>query len=445
MRTRKFYYIHDEQYVKADDTATGLTRDTFTFKMDEVIVPTEDQFDESLVLLVFPIGTLFHIDSVLRMFNLKDDVFYFFQQCKDVIAVPEEHQDDKGNGKMNFQSFFHNVPYSMYAGNPNALVIVALDPEEEGGEGPRHYHLGGYMHLNRFKFQPDPLTGDLEPAFYFNMLRISQRMQDGQEVYRRKKLFSLFFSISHRLCEHAGINYIYASMGNENVKIKEALHRCGEVFGVPYERLPFKIFGKVNYFSESKSASKHLIDITQDKEMLKKYYDRLVESSANFIFWPYQTFDLFMDMVQKVTSYSKSSRIWMVKDEQGGIGAATFAMNWGDFFAFLMQNPKGIFKLLAALKLTEKILYFKLTIGKPEYYKTLQKGLLYHYRHHHGVKLSFLPSYTGDPYYKYKKSLLADEYVFFVMTHKPERWQHFKELSTDANGHLQVFIDQPIV
>jgi hypothetical protein len=445
MRTRKFHYIYDEQFVKTDDNQTGTTKDAFTFKRDEVEVPTEDLFDDNLVLVVFPISCLFHIDSILRLFNLKDDVFYFFQQCKDVIAVPEEHIDDKGNGKMNFQSFFHNVPYSMYAGNPNALIIVGLDPVENTTGTPRHFHLCGYMHLNRFHFQPKGGDGKLEPAYYFNMLRISQRMEDGQEVYRRKKLFSLFFSISHKMCDHAGMNYIYASMGNENVKIKEALHRSSEVFDIWYERLPFKIFGKVNYFSESKSDAKELIDITHDPVMLRKYYDMLFAKMGGFIFWPYLTFELFMDMVDKLTGYSKSSKIWMVKDENGGIGAATFAMNWGDFFAFLMQNPKGIFKVLAALKLTEKILYFKLTVGEDKYYRVLQKGLMYYYRLHHGVKLSFLPSYKGDPYYKSKKSILADDYVFFCMTHKQDEWNKFKAASSDAQGHLQIFIDQPIV
>lgn len=445
MRKRTFHYIYDEEYVKADDQQTGTTRDTFTFKKKEVEVESEDLMDENLILLVFPIGTLFHVDSLLRMYNLKEDVFYFFQQCKDVIAVPEEHQDDKGNGKMNFQSFFLNVPYSMHAGNPNALVIVGLDPIPNDKGQPREYHLAGYMHLNRFNFKPDPFSDNIEPAYYFNMLRISERMEDGEPYYRRKKLFSLFFSISHTMCAASGINYIYASMGNENMKIKEALHRCSEVFRVRYERLPFTIYGKINYFSESSSASKKLIDITDDIPRLKEFYEKLNDKQGNFLFYPFLDFEVFLDTIKKLTAYSKSSRVWMVKDANGNMGAATIAMNWGDFFLFLMQNPKGLFKLLAGLKITDKILYFIGSVGEPQHYKTLQNGLMYYYRKNHGNKLTFLPSYKGDPYVSAKKSIISDNYVFFVMSHKWDELERFKAISADGDGNVRLFTDQSII
>ena len=445
MRKRTFHYIYDEQYVKADDAQSGTTRDTFTFKMKDIECNTEDLVSEEMVLLVFPIKCLFHIDSVLRMFNLKDDVFNFFQQCKDVIAVPENHQDDKGNGKMNFQSFFYNVPYSMHAANPDALIIVGLDPVENTQGKPREYHLSGYMHLNQIEFKPDPLHDKLEKSFYFNLLRISERTENGVEVYRRKKLFSLFFSISHTMCAYNNINYIYASMGKENVKIKEALHRSSEVFNVAYERLPFKIFGKINFFSGSKNNAKKLVDITDNISLLKEFYEKMDDKMSNFLFYPHLSFEQFHDFVKTLTAYSKTSRVWMVKDEKGNMAAATFAMNWGDFFAFLMQNPKGLLKIIAGLKITEKILYFMGSVGDPQHYRILQSGLISHYRNNHGVQLTFLPSYEGDPFYNAKKSIISDDYVYFVMSHKPDDLQRFKANSADSLGNPRLFIDVPVI
>ena len=62
------------------------------------------------------------------MFGLKGDLDYFFSECREVISVPEKHQDEKGReGKLNFQVYFHDVPASLEAINDTALVVLALD------------------------------------------------------------------------------------------------------------------------------------------------------------------------------------------------------------------------------------------------------------------------------------------------------------------------------
>ena len=41
----------------------------------------------------------------------------------------------------------------------------------------------------------------------------------------------------------------------------------------------------------------------------------------------------------------------MMTDNGGNMKAAVIAVNWGDYFSFLLDNPKGVFKALAKLVL----------------------------------------------------------------------------------------------
>ncbi|MBL4587427.1 MAG: hypothetical protein JKX84_10285, partial [Flavobacteriales bacterium] len=62
----------------------------------------------------------------------------------------------------------------------------------------------------------------------------------------------------------------------------------------------------------------------------------------------------------------------------------------------------------------------------------------------HGVGVTFLATFKGDPYYDISKSLLSDEYVNFIICNDEERLKKLKERSAGPNGNPRMFIDVPI-
>ena len=134
----------------------------------------------------------------------------------------------------------------------------------------------------------------------------------------------------------------------------------------------------------------------------------------------------------------------MIPDRDGNIASAAIAMNWGEFFLFQIQNPKGIFKLVQKSRVMEHFLRFLMPVGEPAEYRKLMKGLSYKYRKEHGVGVTFLPTFKGDPYYGVSKSLLSDEYMNFIICNDEERLKKLKERSACPDGNPRMFIDVPI-
>lgn len=417
----------------------------FRFDMERSEVESEDTFDDEMVLLSFHISYMPHIDSILREFGLYTGKDFFLAEAKDVIAVSENHQNDQGGGKMSFQSWFHNIPESILAVNDRAEIVLAIHPEKEDTTGlGRKYTIAGYIHANNFDFQP---YGDdrTEKGYYYNILRVSEKTVNGEKIYRRKKIFSLMFSILHHLVYKNGVNFCFACMGKENQSIKEALHRSSVFHGEHYERLPFTVYSKVNRIYGSKREFAACIDITDDETKLREYYSMVHEKMHTYLFYHLLNVDIFLDLVRKMTAYSKSSRVFAVMNPDGSIAAGCLAMNWGDWLKFEIKNPKGIFKLVQASGVMEKFFRPMLCVGEPKAFSKLLKGLSYHYYKQHGVGVTFLSTYDGDPFKQVYKSILDDQYAYFIICNDKEKLQQFKQRSATAEGHPRLFLDQPII
>lgn len=444
-RKRVYHYIYDEEISHAQRNTEGVVEHAFKFKTKSFEIESEDLFDDEIQLFAFPIHYLHHIDSILRTFQFRDDPFYFFHQCKEVIMAPEKHIDDKGNGKLSFQSHFHNFPFSVSSVNDTAIVVVGLHVKPgQPADKPKDYFLTGYIHANRLEFQP-PGESEKWKAYYYNMLRISERKENGVEVYRRKKMFTMFFAILNDLVKQNDVHFAYASMGRENVAIKEALHRNAELHGRWYERLPFRIFTKVNKFWGKRKYEKDLVNITHDEAALKKMYQLVQQRMGHYLFNHHITEEVFLNLVRQITEYSRSSGVYMTTDANGNIKAATIALNLGDYFQLDLDNAKGIFNLIQSLKLFHRFLYFIMTVGEPDEVEKLYRGLAKYYHRNYSVYMAFLPSWEADPYYNIKKSFLVDEYIYFIIADRPEELERFKKISKAGGEHLNLFIDQPII
>lgn len=418
----------------------------FTFDVSTSQLSTSAKFKDDLLLFSFPIEMLSNISEVLKHFNLKPDFDYFMDECKETIAVAENHQNEKGGGKMSFQSFFHNIPESVISVNPRALIVLAINPDGDPANSakPVGYHVAGYIHANLFDFTPHEDKTKVETGFYYNILRVSDRKIEGKRVYRRMSVFSLMFAIMNDLVEVHGVNFAYACMGKENLSIKRALHRNAASHGRYYERLPFTVFSKINMIYGSKSQSKKLVDITNNEEKLREMYEMVKGRMGSYLFFHYVSWDEFKDLIVKMVEYSKTSGVYMIPNPDGSIAAATIAMNWGEFFEFQIQNPKGIFKLIQKSRVMENFLRFLMGVGEPKDFEKLMKGLSYKYHKEHKVGVTFLPTFKGDPYYKISKSLLSDEYMNFVICRDSDELDKFKKQSAGADGHPRIFLDVPI-
>lgn len=417
----------------------------FRFDVKTSKMKSNAKFKDDLLLFSFPIQILKNISSVLGHFNLKTDPEYFMNECKETIAVAENHQNDKGGGKMSFQSLFHNIPESVISVNPDAIIVLAVNPDADPGtsDTPVDYHVAGYIHANVITVYPHEDRTKPEKAFYYNILRVSDRQVAGKRVYRRMSVFSLMFSIMNDLVTVHDAHCGYACMGKENLSIKRALHRNATEHGRYYERLPFTVYSKLNMIYGSSSQAKKLVDITNNEEMLRKMYAMAKMRMGDFIMFHY-TEDQFLQMIKDLIGYSKSSGVFMIPDKDGNIAAATVAMNWGEFFEFKIQNPKGIFKLVQASGVMEQFLRFLFGVGEPKHFKSLMKGLSYKYKKEHGVGVTFLPTFAGDEYEKISKSLLDDQYMNFIITKNQEDLDTMKRVSACPEGNPRLFIDVPI-
>ncbi len=416
----------------------------FKFEVNESLVASEDTFEEDLLLLSFPIAYMDHIAPILHHFKLKTNQDYFLEQCREVIAVAENHQNEKGAGKMSFQSLFYNIPQSIQSVNYDAIIVLAIHVFGKGEE-ERDYRIVGYIHANEFDFAPYEDPTIIEKGYYYNMLRVTEHSEGGVKIYRRKKIFSLMFSILHHLVYQNGVNFCFACMGKENESIKEALHRNTILHGEYYERLPFTMYSKVNLLYGSKKEYDKLVDITHDEPRLRAYYAKMHAKMHRYLFYNHLNFESFQKLMHSMKAYSPSSGVYAHLDASGNIITASGAMNWGEFLTFQIVNPKGIFKLIQATGIMKHFFKPSMGIGKPEDYKKLLKGLCYKYREESGVGVTVISTSDGDEYKSVYKSLLDDKYAYFIICNDEKKLQQFKKRSESPDGHPMLFLDQPII
>ena len=407
-------------------------------------IDCDDTFEDELVMLAFPIGLMKEISSVLSQFQLRNDAEYFYSECKEVVSVPEKHVNEKGEGKLTFQSYFHTFPDSVQHFFDDAVVVVVLHPLPlEPGAAYRDYTMIGYIHCNSINFKsPD---GQLHQSYYYNVLRLVEQTASKGSIYRRKRIFTTVFSILHDITTVKDMHFVYASMGRENQAINDALKMNTQRQGKLFETFPMRNNTHINLFFGSSSASKKLVDISNNTEALKEYYLKIKEIRDKFVFNQMHSEENFFSMVKRILTSSPSSRVYMITDENGKMSAAGFFVNWGDYMHLKLQNPKGFFKVIDSLKITDKILYPTLLVGDSKNVRTLLKGAAYKYRKDHKVQVTVLNAGDGDPHFDVKKSIIYDPFVYFVIYDKPELFVDMKENSKDEQGNVRIFIDTPML
>ena len=412
---------------------------SFSFQTTEI--ESYDIFEEPLEIIVTPISNLYQMGDILDYLGFIPDTKYFFHQCRDIISVPEKHINNKGQGKFAFQAYFHNFPDSVVAINKDALAVVVLHPQELNENGKRAFNVVGYIHINQIDLN---LDGKKYEGYYYNMLRVSERVENNIKIYRRKKIFTLMFSVLNSVGgKHDA--FTYGAMGKENQAINEALELNTTLYHTTFEKWPFSNNTKINKFFGSKSAFKQCVNISQDREKLVEFYHKLKALKENYLFYHIKSEEDFLDTLQRIFSYSKSSGVYMIPDENGQMDAVCLAINWGDFFAFQLENPQGLFKVLANMKLTDNILYPIMIMGSQERVKILLRGLASHYNKEYHCKVTNLNSYAGDPYEKIKKSVLKDDYLFLIISNNEEILNKMKEQSKFGDGQVKLFIDVPLL
>ena len=241
--------MQKRNYKRVEKDETGL----FSYKI--IDIDSYDIFEEPLEIVVTDINFLPQMGDVLETLGYVPDTNYFFHQCKDIISVPEKHINNKGQGKFCFQAYFHNFPNSVLSINNNALVVLVLHPQKLNESGKREYNVVGYIHVNRMDIYHD---GQRYDGYYYNMLRVSERVENNQKIYRRKKIFTLMFSIMHSIVGvEENIAFTYGAMGKENQAINEALELNTTLYEKHYEKWAFsnnthinKIFGSKNAFKK---------------------------------------------------------------------------------------------------------------------------------------------------------------------------------------------------
>jgi len=171
----------------------------------------------------------------------------------------------------------------------------------------------------------------------------------------------------------------------------------------------------------------------------------MVAEKKHHVFFHLQKEEEFFDNIAKLLAYSKTTRGYMIPDASGGIAAACVALNWGDYFQLTLENPKGFFKMVANLKLTDQILFPYLICGEVNAVETLLKGIAYQYRKQHKVQLILMNTFPGDPYYKIKKSIIFDEYLFLIICNSVPLLEDFKQKSLGEDGNVKLFIEIPLM
>ncbi|MBI4963093.1 MAG: hypothetical protein HY913_07450 [Desulfomonile tiedjei] len=433
MRQRFYYYIEGK-----------LPQDPSQWKYIRREVECDDTFDGELIMVAFPIKTMKEISSVLSHFQLREDPEYFLSECKEMVSVPEKHVDQKGKGKIAFQSYFHTFPDSINSFFDDAVVIVILHPRVADNSIHRDYSIIGYIHVNRIEFKsPD---GEVHKGYYYNMLRLSETTIDGEAIFRRKRIFTTLFNVLLDVAIVEDVSFTYASMGRENQAIKDALKMNSERIGRFFETFPVTINTHINLIFGSSGAGKRLVDISNDKEALHEYYLRIREIRGRYLFDQLHSEEKFSSMLDRILKSSPTSRVFMLPDEAGNMEAACLAINWGDYLHLKLKNPKGFFKMIDSIGIKDKILYVTLLAGKPSSARQLVKGVAYKFRKEHGVHVTLLTSHDGDPYIDVKKSIIHDPYVYMIIIKdRMDVYEAMRDHSKDENGNVRLFIDTPML
>lgn len=433
MKQRHYYYVEGKAFPNSSQLKY-IRRD----------IECEDTFDGELIIIAFPIEYLKEITSVLPDFNLRDDVEYFYSECKEIVGVPEKHVNEKGKGKISFQSYFHKFPDSINSFFDDAVVIVILHPQEGGNAGRRDYSIIGYIHVNRVDFKsPDE---QVHKGYYYNMLRLSESAINGEAIYRRKRIFSTLFNALLDVAEIEDVSFTYASMGRENQAIIDALKMNSERIGRFFEIFRVRMNTHINLTWGSGSAAKKLVDISGDKEALREYYSKIRSIRSRYLFNQLHSEERFFGMIDRILGSSPTSRVFMMPDAAGNMDAACFAINWGDYMHLKLQNPKGFFKMIDSIGIKDKILYLTLLVGTQGGVRQLIKGTAHKFRKKHGVHVTLVPSHDGDLYSEAKKGIIHDPYVYMVIIKdRMEIYEAMREHSKDAEGSVRLFIDTPML
>ncbi len=432
-KKRHYYYIEGKDPVNPAQLKY-ISRD----------IECDDAFDGDLVMLAFPISLMKEISSVLSAFHLRDDADFFYSECREVVSVPEKHVNEKGEGNITFQSYFHKFPESVQHFFDDATVIVMLHPQSAtDSKGNHDYNMIGYIHANHIEFKDT--KGEVQTGYYYNVLRLSERTVDGKPIYRRKRIFTTMFSILLDITILKDIHFVYASMGRENQAINDALKMNSARNGKLFETFPMLNNSHPSIFLGSSGAAQRLVDISGNKEKLHEYYLKVKETRDTFVFNQMFSEEKFNKMVDRILKSSPTSRIYMIPDEKGHILSAGFFMNWGDYLHLKLQNPTGILKIIDGLKITDKLLVPFLLVGRADITKKLIRGAAYKFRKEHKVHITVLNGTPGDPYYDVKKGIIKDNYNYFVIYDRPEEFEAMKSKSKDAAGNVRLFVDTPML
>ncbi len=442
MDKREYLYYFEEDIIESEGS---IKVDSFTeLYYRHIHVERLDRYPGELIIIAFPARYFYFTHLLFKPYNLNQDKEYFYKQCRDLISVPEKHQDEKGrDGKLNFQAYFHNIPESITSINNNATVVAVFDVNcgSINDDGTINYKLIGYVHANEFTFAINVNSEEQYKGYYYNMLRISQEYQNGKQVYRRNGIFSTMFAVLLDLVNINDIHFVYAAMGKANEKINRALIMLAERNNKCWDIRPVKALFKLTPLNVSKKSAKELIDISNDQERLVELYNKNKELRGSYMFNQYPAFDDFHTEFKRIINYSKTSAAYMITDDKNKMLAASVAVNWGDYFSFKLENPKGVYKFLDGLKVTDQLLFIWYTVGDLAAVKKLYRGINYKYYKEYGAKISFMITYPGDQYSSLKKAVFNDPYNFFVIYDKPEIYETIKANSMDHSGNIRIFIE----
>ena len=149
-------------------------------------------------------------------------------------------------------------------------------------------------------------------------------------------------------------------------------------------------------------------------------------------------------MFEGVQAYSPTSRIYMLPGHDGEMLSAALAMNWGDYFDLTLENPRGFFKFVASLNLTDRILWPTNSVGSSDDVARLWKGLAYLYETRHKVHLSLMMAQPGDPFAGLKRSLLRDPFVYFTMYNEVGDYEALESSCRLDDGSVPIFTETPL-
>ncbi len=416
-----------------------------SLRCDNIEIKVIDRFKEDLELLVVPVRSLERIDEILADVGLNTSRDYFEEQCREVISVPEKHFNEQtGQGLLTFRVYFRNLPDSLASINGGALVVLCLHPLKERDQaGRRDYRIAGYAHVNSFDYM-DHASGVLCPSYYYNLLRVSTFSENGKALYRQCGMFATIFSIFDELTKINGVNVGYANFGKDNRGMQRSMETLSRLFRKGYDQFPVDSYIKINRLFRSRRWSKRLVDISEDDTRVRKFHEKLLECREMFLLNQYPTYESFREMFERVRSYSTTSRIYMLPGKNGEILAAALAINWGDYFNLTLEAPRGLFKLISSLKITERILWPIHFVGEVSDVAKLLKGLAYLYEKRHKVHLSLMMSQQGDPYARIKRSVLHDPFVYFTMYNNAKEYQDLESFCRTEDGRISIFTETPL-